>query len=233
MAGRRRATLSRQTLVEAELKRRKSRFKQSTRNASGAVGTSSTHSTHGGLVDVQRSAGNRVARSLARARQTAADVVQRYKCKKCGKDTNFGHKSTCPDYQAPVVAGGFVQGTHYEPSSADGKGAVKAFYGGSEFVGSGRGCAEPQLLQTYATKPNGKKRKNISLAWSQNTLPCHKCDGLLKESSSKYGNTYTVKVENNLGKPYGYAHTMGGMQLPDNADTTITYAGGAASYATN
>lgn len=126
---------------------------------------------------------------------------------------------------APVAP---VAPTTYTLSTATGKGAVQAFIKGSEFNGSGRGCAEPQLLEAYTTNKSGKYQKNVSLSWSQNTLPCDNCHKLLKDSSSAYGNTYVVKIEDNLGKPYGSTHG-----LPNNADTTITYSGGTATYAKN
>lgn len=116
----------------------------------------------------------------------------------------------------------------YTLSIATGKGAVEAFINGSKFVGSGKGCAEPQLLMTYATDKSNKKQRRVSLSWSQNTLPCENCHDLLKESSLAYGNHYTVKIEDNLGKPYGDVHDM-----PDNADTTMTYSGGHVTYARN
>lgn len=121
-----------------------------------------------------------------------------------------------------------VAPTTYTLSTATGKGAVQAFINGSEFNGSGKGCAEPQLLMKYTTDKSKKKLSNVSLSWSQNTLPCDNCHNLLKTSSQAYGNTYVVKIEDNLGKPYGSTHG-----LPDNADTTITYSGGNATYAKN
>lgn len=116
----------------------------------------------------------------------------------------------------------------YELSTSDGKGAVEAIFNRSKFNGSGSGCAEPQLLLEHATNKSGKKLSNLSLSWSQNTLPCDNCHDLLKKSSATYKNTYVVKIENNLGKPYGSTHG-----LPNNADTTITYSGGSATYAKN
>lgn len=121
-----------------------------------------------------------------------------------------------------------VAPTTYTLSTATGKGAVQAFINGSEFNGSGKGCAEPQLLMQYTTDKSKKKLSNVSLSWSQNTLPCDNCHNLLKTSSQAYGNTFVVKIEDNLGKPYGSTHG-----LPDNADTTITYSGGTATYAKN
>jgi hypothetical protein len=126
---------------------------------------------------------------------------------------------------APVAP---VTPTTYTLSTATGKGAVQAFIKGSEFNGSGRGCAEPQLLSQYTTGKKGKKLTDISLSWSQNTLPCDNCHNLLKTSSQASRNTYVVKIEDNLGKPYGSTHG-----LPNNADTTITYSGGTATYAKN
>ncbi len=126
---------------------------------------------------------------------------------------------------APVVP---VAPTTYTLSTATGKGAVEAYINGGKFTGAGKGCAEPKLLKTYVTNKRGEYLSGKSLSWSQNTLPCDNCHTLLKNSSSAYGNTYVVKIEDNLGKPYGSTHG-----LPNNADTTITYSGGSATYAKN
>ncbi len=133
-------------------------------------------------------------------------------------------------YGAPpvvVVPTGPVQGVNYTLGTAS-KDAVRVYYGGSEFTGSGKGCAEPKLLKAIqGGKKKGKsgKAEAGSFAWSQNTLPCDTCHALLQTCTTSYGDTYTVTVQNTTGKPYGSVHG-----LPNNAETTITYANGAATY---
>lgn len=166
------------------------------------------------------------AGSTAMGRSGLGPVVQRaaYKCKKC--KVVGGHEDWCADNPQPVVAQGPQVGVEFKESDAKGKGAVEVSYGGSTFTGAGKGCAEPKLLDKYACEKSGKKKTGVSLEWTQNTLPCDSCHALLKDSSLKYSNTFVVRVEGNLGKPYGSAHG-----LPNNADTVITYKNGTASYA--
>jgi hypothetical protein len=153
-------------------------------------------------------------------------VVQRaaYRCKTCRKTGS--HEAWCAENPQVEVEEKPAEGVNYKLSETKGKGAVEAFYSGAKFTGAGKGCAEPKLLEEHATNASGKKLSNISLAWTQNTLPCDSCHALLKDSSKKYSNTYVVTVEGNLGKPYGATHG-----LPNNADTVITYSAGSASYA--
>jgi hypothetical protein len=153
-------------------------------------------------------------------------VLQRaaYKCKTCKK--TGGHEAWCAENPQVEVEEKLAEGVNYKLSETKGKGAVEAYYSGAKFTGAGKGCAEPKLLEEHATNASGKKLSNISLAWTQNTLPCDSCHALLKDSSKKYSNTYVVTVEGNLGKPYGATHG-----LPNSADTVITYSGGNASYA--
>lgn len=188
-----------------------------------------------GSLQPARAAGSRAqqartplaAGSTAVGRSGLGPVVQRaaYKCKKCKKLGS--HEAWCPESpQEVVVDQGPQEGAEYKVSEAKGKGAVEVSYGGSTFTGAGKGCAEPKLLAAHACNRSGKPLSEVSLEWTQNTLPCDSCHALLKASSLKYSNTYVVKVEDNLGKPYGFVHG-----LPNNADTVITYKSGTASYA--
>jgi hypothetical protein len=152
--------------------------------------------------------------------------VEGYLCKVC--KVQGGHRPGCPAAPPEVVEEqGQQVGVHYRLSTKKGKGAVEVVCQGRTFTGSGNGCAEPDLLQTYAKEQNKKKawKHGIALAWSQNTLPCQTCHNLLVTSSRTYSNTYVVSVEDNFGKPYGDAHG-----LPNNADTVITYDRGNVSY---
>ncbi len=166
------------------------------------------------------------AGSTAMGRSGLGPVAQRaaYRCKTCRK--MGGHETWCPENPPPVVDQEPQVGVEYKESDAKGKGAVEVSYGGSSFTGAGKGCAEPKLLLAYACDKSKKPKSKVSLEWTQNTLPCDKCHALLKASSLSYSNTFVVRVEGNLGKPYGSVHS-----LPDNADTVITYKNGIASYA--